>query len=255
MKVLFAATLMALCAASCLSAQSIGCPDQLCIRPYIFYRGAVTQSKCLACGPGSGSACSAGFSPCASTCQVTACDDWPVIGEPDAVKCPARPTAIGQQITKLDPIAGFASKLHDGAPGDPARLVSISTDMAHDEFAGGTLRNRGTQDIKAYRMGWLLYERGGAAPAEHEGPLMNVPAGIEPGALYKVPAQGVKPILDTKHSQIVFYLAQVILEDGTEWQPDLKSIKVKFKPGPDPPLPTAPIQRPGTIPLPPAPNQ
>jgi hypothetical protein len=153
--------------------------------------------------------------------------------------CDVSPKALAQFVKPIQFAPeqdGVAMRMYPGDPEDPALLISITHNL-DDFFAAGVLRNNSTRTIKAYRIGWLMYPKGSTEPVEREGPIMNVPEGIKPGANYKLPPQGVeaKELLYT-HYQIGFYVAEVILDDGMDWHPSLAPIKAKFKPVP-PPVP------------------
>jgi hypothetical protein len=107
----------------------------------------------------------------------------------------------------------------------------VTHNAEKDFFEKGLIKNVGTQPVKAYRIGWLMYPKGSNKPVEREGDTFIIGPGIQPGETYKVPAQGVDPKESIgSHQRIVFYVAEAILEDGTDWRPDLAAVDKKYKP-------------------------
>ena len=96
--------------------------------------------------------------------------------------------------------------------GDPVHF-SMSKHGLKSLLEAGTLESRASQPIVSYRIGWALSKDGKVSL--HEGPWMNVPAGVEPGAKTDVPDQAVP--FDTAAQRYLFYISEVTYADGTRW--------------------------------------
>ena len=106
----------------------------------------------------------------------------------------------------------------------PARLVA-TMHTVKDFLSGARLENRSSKAITAYHIGWLIQypDRTG----DNEGVLMNVPAGIQPGRTYAVPAQAVdaSEIIPTHPTALVFYVSAVTFADGSKWAAAVDKLK------------------------------
>lgn len=106
----------------------------------------------------------------------------------------------------------------------PARLVA-TMHTVKDFLSGARLENRSSKAITAYHIGWLIQYPD--RKENKEGVLMNVPAGIQPGRTYAVPAQAVyaSEIIPTHPTALVFYVSAVTFADGSSWTADVDKLK------------------------------
>lgn len=111
----------------------------------------------------------------------------------------------------------------------PARLVA-TMHTVKDFLSGARLENRNSKAITAYHIGWLIQypDRTEAK----EGVLMNVPAGIQPGQTYAVPAQAVyaADLVPTHPTALVFYVSAVTFADGSSWTANVDKLQEASRP-------------------------
>jgi hypothetical protein len=94
----------------------------------------------------------------------------------------------------------------------PAQLIS-PTAHGVDLLTAATLKNRGERTIISYRIGWGFILQNGIE--FHTGALMSIPAGVKPGSIHKVPAQGVH--LSPQAEQVIFFVAELTFANGDHW--------------------------------------
>jgi hypothetical protein len=105
----------------------------------------------------------------------------------------------------------------------PAYLLS-ATFGVKDLFLRGVISNQGSNTVVSYRLGWVYIY-----PDRTElklGEWMNVPAGIAPGELHEVPAQGVSPEpVRLGAKRVEFFVAEVKYSGGGSWKEDLSQFR------------------------------
>lgn len=130
--------------------------------------------------------------------------------------------------------SGVAFSLDPGAASDPMRLLSATHNAVRDLLAAGMVRNVSSSEITAYRIGAILYPVDPLQrPAVRLGPLMSVPDGIAPGAQYELQGQGFSPALMGGRRSLVFFIAEVRLANGVEWQADIHQIAKNYQLSPE----------------------
>jgi hypothetical protein len=120
-----------------------------------------------------------------------------------------------------------------GKSDDPLQLIGVAHDAKADLFRAGEVWNASpSQDVVSYRIGWLIFPKNGDKPIEREGRLLKLKSPLAPDQRVIIPAQNVKPEEgeDGLHNRVVFYIAEAILGDGTDWRPDLSVIEKKYTP-------------------------
>lgn len=102
----------------------------------------------------------------------------------------------------------------------PARLIE-TTHAGDDWLQAAKIENRSAKTVMAYKIGWV-YVLPNKKRVYEQGPAMNVPVGINPGAIAEVPAQNVRP--DLRSARTIFYVSDVKFSDGSHWHVDRKKI-------------------------------
>ena len=105
-------------------------------------------------------------------------------------------------------------------PDSPAVLVSTAHNKS-DLLSAATLKNVGQISLTAYRLGWVVMFSSGSNEV-YLGVLMNVSAGIEPGAVWDTPPQSVSPEFGKEGATaIVFFVAEAYPSGEKPWKADL----------------------------------
>jgi len=127
---------------------------------------------------------------------------------------PIQPQSGGQEILML-----FARQADD-----PIHIVQASFG-ANNLLLDARLENKGHQKIQTYRIGWAAVKKDDVRLGK--GDLMPVPEGVDTTSMFDVPGQGnlAKDDLARHPTGIVFYIAELQFQDGTQWQSDPKKIK------------------------------
>jgi len=106
----------------------------------------------------------------------------------------------------------------------PALLVS-TTHTTSDLLSAATLRNVGQGSLSACRLGWVVIFPSGNNEL-HLGMPMNIPAGIETGAIWDTPPQSVSPEYAKRGAAaIAFFVAEAYPSGGKPWKADLVQIR------------------------------
>jgi hypothetical protein len=127
---------------------------------------------------------------------------------------PTQPQNTDQEILML-----FAPQADD-----PVHFVQVSFG-ADNLLIDARLENKSHSKIQTYRLGWVVVKKDDIKIAKGE--LMTVPEGVDTTSMFDIPAQGasVKGDLAKHPTGIVFYIAELQFQDGTQWQSDPKKIK------------------------------
>jgi hypothetical protein len=104
-------------------------------------------------------------------------------------------------------------------PAAPLQLIK-TTHSLRDALEGATVKNLGDKSISGYRVGWAIVKNGKVT--FQKGPWINLPAGVAPGALQSVPAQGVR--LDEQAQEMLFFVAEIRYTDGSRWKADQQKL-------------------------------
>jgi len=207
------------------SAYAQGCQDQVCD----LHLGSTISGQ-ASCYP----TCIVATEDCPKSCISIRCGSKRV-GNQTKNGLPECRVVLAQY--RKDPIPkthgdSLQMTLWYGAEGDPLQLVGVTHNADKDLFQAGIVWNASAQDVVSYRIGWLIYSRSESKPLEREGHLRTLKKALTPDQTVAIPAQGVDPneSADGLHNRIVFYIAETILADGTDWHPDLTAIEKKYNP-------------------------
>jgi len=109
-------------------------------------------------------------------------------------------------------------------PDSPAVLVQ-TTHSKTDFLSAAQLKNVGDRTITGYRIGWVVVFTSGKSEVTMGRPT-NVPAGINPGEIAEVDAQGVSPRLaEQGAATVLFFVTDIHLANSKVWKADIKSIR------------------------------
>jgi hypothetical protein len=127
---------------------------------------------------------------------------------------PTQPQNSGQETLML-----FAQQVDA-----PVHIVQASFG-AGNLLMDARLENKSHNKIQTYRLGWAVVKKDDIKIAR--GDLTTVPDGVDTTATFDISAQGasVKGDLAKHPAGIVFYVAELQFQDGTQWQADPKKIK------------------------------
>ena len=96
----------------------------------------------------------------------------------------------------------------------PARIIE-TLHGEKDWLLSAKIQNQSRRTISAYKIGCSFHLPNGKTKTVI-GPIMNVPAGIAPDAIYTVPAQAVTPNMQAE--RVVFFVAEVKFSNGEKWR-------------------------------------
>jgi hypothetical protein len=101
----------------------------------------------------------------------------------------------------------------------PVQLIKTTHGLI-DALEAAEFQNRGVKNIAAYRIGCAVVKEGRTTFVE--GPWMNVPQSISPGAVQTVPAQAIR--LDDQAQEMIFFVSDLRYVDGTRWKADRRKL-------------------------------
>jgi hypothetical protein len=117
-----------------------------------------------------------------------------------------------------------------GSASDPLALLSVTHDADHDLLSDGTLRNQGTSNLLAYRIGWLVFSHSQTEPKLAQGSLIELKKPVTLAETASVGPRGVSPtLLQSDPSLIVFFVAEAQFSDGTKWKASIPAIQAKYQ--------------------------
>jgi hypothetical protein len=107
---------------------------------------------------------------------------------------------------------------------DPVHILQASLG-ADNTLLDALLENKNHQKIKSYRFGWITVKKDDVRIGKGE--LVAVPESVDTATTFTTTGEGVATKADlAKHPKaLVFYMAELQFQDGTQWQVDLKKIR------------------------------
>jgi hypothetical protein len=108
--------------------------------------------------------------------------------------------------------------------GDPVHIVQASLG-ADNTLLDALLENKNHQKIKSYRFGWIAVKKDDVRIGKGE--LVTVPESVDTATTFTTTGEGVSTKADlARHPKaLVFYMAELQFQDGTQWQVDPKKIR------------------------------
>jgi hypothetical protein len=117
-----------------------------------------------------------------------------------------------------------------GTASEPIALLSVTHDADQDLFASGTIKNRNSSNLSAYRIGWLVFLNSSGEAKFAQGPLVELKDPIASSEVFSIGAQGASPtLLSSAPSLIVFFVAEARFSDGTKWKASISEIQSKYR--------------------------
>jgi hypothetical protein len=117
-----------------------------------------------------------------------------------------------------------------GTASEPVALLSVTHDAEHDLFASGTIKNRDSSSISAYRIGWLVFPSSAGEIKFAQGPLVQLKNPITSSEVSTIGPQGATPaLLSSAPSLIVFFVAEAQFSDGSRWKASVSEIQSKYR--------------------------
>ena len=107
---------------------------------------------------------------------------------------------------------------------DPVHILQASFG-ADNTLLEALLENRKHQKIVSYRLGWVSIKKEDVRIVK--GDLVAVPADTDTASTFSITGQGVSAKADlARHpTGLVFFITELQLQDGSQWQADLKKIR------------------------------
>jgi hypothetical protein len=108
---------------------------------------------------------------------------------------------------------------------DPVHILQASFG-ADNTLLEALLENRKQQKIVSYRLGWVAIKKKEDVRIV-KGDLVAVPADTDTASTFSITGQGTSTKADlARHpTGLVFFIAELQLQDGSQWQADLKKIR------------------------------
>lgn len=133
--------------------------------------------------------------------------------------------AYGSGAAEAESVSRGTACLLARQPNAPAHLVAVTYGI-QNLILGGKLQSAAAKSIVQYRIGWAVVYRSGNVEVT-SGPPINVPAGIAPGRIEEVPAQGGSvTVLQNKGArEILVFVRDLEFATGGRWQADIRSVK------------------------------